>query len=100
MYPGAYFDDINYICLAGKDTEGKKWGQGTFNEWFAGVGYRQVCGLDETWGDFVVPVDSALLEGANNIILEGVFHSPVGASETRPWYGSKSILDTWIHHLE
>ncbi|KAF2306794.1 hypothetical protein GH714_021473 [Hevea brasiliensis] len=54
----------------------------------------------DVWGDGVVPEASAHLEGALNISLEGVYHSPVGSDdELRPWYGSPAVVDQWIHHL-
>ncbi|GJP53918.1 hypothetical protein CLOM_g13039 [Closterium sp. NIES-68] len=74
-------------------------GGGVFQARMVGQGYKQVCGQAEVWGDGVVPEDAALLEGAENLILDGVYHSPVGASEARPWYGSPSILPKWQHHL-
>eukprot|EP00268_Persea_americana_P057845 TRINITY_DN6959_c0_g1_i1.p1 TRINITY_DN6959_c0_g1~~TRINITY_DN6959_c0_g1_i1.p1 ORF type:complete len:285 (+),score=47.12 TRINITY_DN6959_c0_g1_i1:407-1261(+) len=67
---------------------------------FVGQGYKQVCGQADVWGDGVVPEMSAHLEGALNITLDGVYHSPVGSDDTlRPWYGSPSIVEQWIHHL-
>ncbi|XP_051146474.1 uncharacterized protein LOC127262032 [Andrographis paniculata] len=72
----------------------------TFEARFVGQGYKQVCGQADVWGDGVVPEMSAHLEGALNIRLDGVYHSPIGADdETRPWYGSPAIVDQWIHHL-
>lgn len=59
----------------------------------------QVCGRADVWGDGVVPEPSALLPGATHLILEGVYHSPVGANEERPWYGSEPILSKWVDHL-
>ena len=44
--------------------------------------------------------------GAKNITLEGVFHSPLGASAAaegspgRPWYGSRGVLERWIGEVE
>ncbi|CAL9160592.1 uncharacterized protein LOC135635794 [Musa acuminata AAA Group] len=67
---------------------------------FIGQGYKQVCGEADVWGDGVVPEVSAHLEGALNISLDGVYHSPVGSDDTtRPWYGSPSVLEKWAHHL-
>lgn len=67
---------------------------------FVGQGYKQVCGKAEVWGDGVVPEASAHLEGALNISLDGVYHSPVGSDdELRPWYGSPGVVKQWIHHL-
>lgn len=44
-----------------------------------------------------------LLQGADNVLLDGVFHSmgKIGAREvsSRPWYGSEEIIDAWAAHL-
>lgn len=72
----------------------------TFRARFVGQGYKQVCGQADVWGDGVVPEVSAHLEGALNVSLDGVYHSPVGSDdETRPWYGSSSVVEQWINHL-
>lgn len=75
-------------------------GSTTLQARFVGQGYKQVCGQADVWGDGVVPEMSAHLEGALNISLDGVYHSPVGSDdETRPWYGSPAVVEQWIHHL-
>lgn len=67
---------------------------------FVGQGYKQVCGRADVWGDGVVPEVSAHLEGALNVSLDGVYHSPVGSDDaSRPWYGSPEIVKKWINHL-
>ncbi|XWS58631.1 hypothetical protein CRYUN_Cryun08bG0051400 [Craigia yunnanensis] len=72
----------------------------TFRALFVGQGYKQVCGQADVWGDGVVPEVSAYLEGALNISLDGVYHSPVGSDDvSRPWYGSPAVVEQWIHHL-
>lgn len=43
----------------------------------------QVCGDAEVWGDGIVPLLTAHLEGAINVDLDGVYHSPLGASKVR-----------------
>ena len=54
-------------------------------------------------GDSVVPNRSAFLQGADNVLLDGVFHSmgKIGAREvsSRPWYGSEEVIDAWAAHL-
>ncbi|XP_059458056.1 uncharacterized protein LOC132187682 [Corylus avellana] len=71
-----------------------------FRARFVGQGYKQVCGQADVWGDGVVPEVSAHLEGAFNISLDGVYHSPVGSDDVlRPWYGSPAVVEKWIHHL-
>jgi hypothetical protein len=64
-----------------------------------GQGYKQVCGYSDVWGDGITPVAAAHLEGADNIILNGAFHTPVGSSDARPWYGTPEILDQWVEVL-
>ncbi|GAB4839495.1 hypothetical protein Ancab_029019 [Ancistrocladus abbreviatus] len=67
---------------------------------FIGQGYKQVCGRADVWGDGVVPEVSAHLEGALNITLDGVYHSPVGSDDlSRPWYGCPTIVKKWVNHL-
>lgn len=72
----------------------------TFRTRFIGQGYKQVCGKANVWGDGVVPEIAAHLNGALNISFDGVYHSPVGSDDlSRPWYGSPTIVEQWIHHL-
>lgn len=39
------------------------------------------------------------VQGADNVLLDGVFHSmgKIGAKEpsARPWYGSDEVIDAW-----
>lgn len=36
--------------------------------------------------------------GAEQITLQGVYHSPLGAGAdgSRPWYGSPGVIEQWI----
>jgi hypothetical protein len=43
-------------------------------------------------GDGVVPVGSALLEGARHVVLDNIAH---GQGAGRPWYGTDDALDVW-----
>ena len=63
----------------------------------AGLGYRQVCGRADAEGDGITPVETALMPGATHIVLEGVYHTPLGADDAngRCWYGSESVLASW-----
>eukprot|EP00898_Chlorokybus_atmophyticus_P006354 jgi/Chlat1/671/Chrsp104S01147 len=120
--PGAFHDNVRYVCVAGKytegarlrDTQGRESGvPATVQQKVIGQGYKMVCGEASVWGDGVVPIESATLDGADNVILEGVYHSPVGAVDSaaalvkgegppknlRPWYGSPSVLEKWVHYL-
>mmetsp|Transcript_42427 Transcript_42427/g.100690 ORF Transcript_42427/g.100690 Transcript_42427/m.100690 type:complete len:329 (+) Transcript_42427:170-1156(+) len=112
--PGAFHDDVEYTSVAGKFLKGATFtgsggdGAVTFNQRVVGAGYQQVCGSAEVWGDGVVPVPAALLEGSAQVVLDGVYHSPLGAVEpkepappgaqpaARPWYGSVGVIDQWL----
>ncbi|KAK4414375.1 hypothetical protein Salat_2850500 [Sesamum alatum] len=122
-----YTPELRYVCIAGRYIQGARLlgssnsnssaaiveidqpvgemtaisaSSTTLQARFIGQGYKQVCGQADVWGDGVVPEMSAHLEGALNISLDGVYHSPVGSDdETRPWYGSPAIVEQWIHHL-
>jgi pimeloyl-ACP methyl ester carboxylesterase len=80
--PHAFHDEIQYITIAGKFLKGSTLlgKTGTFSERLVGAGYKQVCGSADVWGDGVVPLPSAHLQGAINITLDDVYHSPLGAS--------------------
>lgn len=43
-------------------------------------------------GDGLIPVESALLPGAEGIVLDGIAH---GQIRRGPWYGSDEALDAW-----
>ncbi|KAL8500645.1 hypothetical protein ACS0TY_020286 [Phlomoides rotata] len=125
-----YTPELRYVCIAGRYIQGARLlgssnsdnaevpveidlpvgettaistsapASATMRARFVGQGYKQVCGQADVWGDGVVPEMSAHLEGALNMTLDGVYHSPVGSDdETRPWYGSPAVVEQWIHHL-
>jgi hypothetical protein len=84
-----------FVCVAGRYIRGAE-ELSAGNAWVVGQGYRQVCGDANVWGDGITPADWALLPGAEHVTLEGVFHSPVGAGEGRPWYGTPGVLEQWV----
>jgi pimeloyl-ACP methyl ester carboxylesterase len=107
-YPGAFHPEVEYVCVAGKHRKGaflwddlptdpqEDCGGTRFEKFFVGAGYWTVCGTLEVWGDSIVPVESALLPNAQQIILQGVYHSPLGDdSRAREWYGAEANLDRW-----
>lgn len=89
-YPGAFYEDIDYVCLVGKSVEGKEGGWFTFNS------YKITGGDGTVWGDGIVPISAARLEGARNIVLPKVHHSP---SPGRLWYGSRLVVEDWSQWL-
>ena len=40
--------------------------------------------------------DDTICAGAEQITLDGVYHSPLGGGTSRPWYGSPEIIDQWL----
>ncbi|MDJ0795327.1 MAG: triacylglycerol lipase [Calothrix sp. MO_167.B12] len=91
-YPGAFYPQVRYVCVAGKSIFGQKsWGS-----WLAHSSYQLTCGQGDTWGDGITPVTAAHLAGAENLTIEGVLHSPKSPGI---WYGSRDILDVWVKYL-
>jgi len=89
--PGAFFAPrVRYVVVAGRAVSGEPGGRssGRRANWF----YRQLIGHGEVWGDGLVPVESALLEGAEEMVFDGVYHAPVFGS---PWYGSPEVVERW-----
>ena len=96
--PGAFHSpDVSYVTICGRAIKGipLRASEGSAEERITGLGYRQVCGEAEVWGDGIVPVETAHLPGAHQVDLDGVYHSPIGRGE-RPWYGTPGTLEIWV----
>ncbi|OUL22078.1 lipase [Nostoc sp. 106C] len=91
-YPGAFYKNVRYVCVAGKTIFGKR----RPGSWLAYSSYQLTCGQGNTWGDGITPIAAAHLDGAENIVIEGVRHSPRSPGI---WYGSPETLQTWAQHL-
>jgi triacylglycerol esterase/lipase EstA (alpha/beta hydrolase family) len=91
-YPGAFYKNVRYVCIAGKTI----FGQRRPGNWFAYSSYQLTCGQGNTWGDGITPIVAAHLEGAENLIIEGVRHSPRSPGI---WYGSPEPLEIWLEYL-
>lgn len=73
---------VRYVTIAGAYIQGAPLlGPGPWQCRVVGAGYKQVCGKATAWGDGVVPVMSAHLDGAIQVTLKGIYHSPLGADE-------------------
>jgi len=91
-YPGAFFaPDVAYLSVAGRSVKGDR--GGSARERAAYRSYGALCGDGAVWGDGMVPVGSALLEGARHLVLEDVHH--YGLGESRRWYGSADAVAEW-----
>jgi triacylglycerol esterase/lipase EstA (alpha/beta hydrolase family) len=91
-YPDATYPDVRYICVAGKSVFGAK----KFGQWLAYSSYEMTCGKGDVWGDGITPIEAAHLQGAKNITIEGVKHSP---RTSGIWYGSPEVIDRWSSYL-
>ena len=93
-YPGAFYSSqVRYVCVAGKSI----FGQRRRGSWLAYSSYRLTCGQGNCWGDGITPIAAAHLEKAENLVLEGVKHSP---KATGIWYGSPQVVPSWVSYLE
>lgn len=90
-YPGAFHPSVRYTCVAGKAIFGKRW-----RHWFSYNSYALTCGLGECWGDGITPITAAHLPGANNQVLDNVYHSP---QPRVTWYGSQAAVAQWAPSL-
>lgn len=89
--PGAYFAPrVAYTAVAGRAVRGDP--AGSLKERSVAYLYRQLCGDGHAWGDGLVPLPSALLDGARAVVLDGVHHAPVGGAR---WYGSDEVVPGW-----
>jgi triacylglycerol esterase/lipase EstA (alpha/beta hydrolase family) len=92
-YPGAFYPDVRYVCVAGKSIFGER----RRGSWLAYSSYRLTCGQGNCWGDGITPITAAHLAGAENLVVEGVKHSPKAAGL---WYGSPQIIPSWVSYLK
>ncbi len=95
-YPGAYFDPVvRYVSVVGKAIRGNK--RGSLKErrvyWY----YKSLCGRGDVWGDGIVPLPSALLQGSQHIIVDGLRHF---SRSKHMWYGSEKAVQSWWEALD
>eukprot|EP00240_Pyramimonas_obovata_P004110 CAMPEP_0118926640 /NCGR_PEP_ID=MMETSP1169-20130426/4288_1 /TAXON_ID=36882 /ORGANISM="Pyramimonas obovata, Strain CCMP722" /LENGTH=343 /DNA_ID=CAMNT_0006868233 /DNA_START=135 /DNA_END=1163 /DNA_ORIENTATION=+ len=95
VYPGAHHSSVRYISACGKGVLGAPWQPG-YKGAAEGVvsyfSYRSNCGEGAVWGDAVTDLESAKLQGATWVELEGVWHSPSAKGKGHKWYGDIEVL--------
>ncbi len=91
-YPGAFYSDVNYVCVAGKAIYGER----RPGSWLAHSSYQLTCGKGNEWGDGICPIESAHLDEAENLTLDHVRHSPRSGGV---WYGSPDVVPQWMNYL-
>jgi pimeloyl-ACP methyl ester carboxylesterase len=90
--PGTpYASQVRYRTVAGRTVRGDP--SGSWQERRAHRSYAFFCTQGDAWGDGVVPLECATLDGAERVVLPGVSHSrKYGAG----WYGaSGEIVGRW-----
>jgi pimeloyl-ACP methyl ester carboxylesterase len=92
LVPGTpYAGRVRYCAVIGRCLKGSE--AGSYTERRAFRAYRFFAGQGDVWGDGLVPVQSAQLDGAETHLLEGVAHS---RKISPNWYaGSKTIARMW-----
>ena len=85
-----YTPQVHYRTVAGRALQGRQNGRGP--ERRAWRNYSFFVGRGNVWGDGTVPVESASLDGAEALVLEGVVHS---LKFGRNWYGEPGIIRRW-----
>lgn len=94
--PGAmYAPFVGYVAVASRSEVGSRHGDGraqTAHRFYRGMLGRAADGHPEIEGDGLIPLDSALLDGALAIVLDDTVHGHLGG---RPWYGSDERIDRW-----
>jgi pimeloyl-ACP methyl ester carboxylesterase len=92
LVPGTFHaEQVRYRAVASHYLHGNQNGNHWERRAFSAYGY--FTGRGDVWGDGMVPVQSALLDGAETKVLEGIAHS---RKLGRNWYGgSKAIIRHW-----
>jgi triacylglycerol esterase/lipase EstA (alpha/beta hydrolase family) len=91
-YPGAFYDDVQYVSVIGRALRGDP--RGSLVQRMAASSYRTVSGPEHAraWGDGITTLHCAALAGAEFLAVDGLFHSPLHG---RPWYGDPAALPLW-----
>jgi pimeloyl-ACP methyl ester carboxylesterase len=92
LVPGApYADTVRYLAVVGRAVPGHP--HGNYAQRRAFRGYQYFSPWVDAWGDGIVPLSSASLDGAEALVLDGVSHS---RRYGRDWYGaSRAIVCRW-----
>ena len=93
--PGAAFPGVDYIAVAGT-LDPTSSTASAFSRRTAANNYRSIVGTSEVEGDGLVPVTSALLQGARHLVLPDTAHGGFFGSS---WYGSNDRLDQWCDQV-
>ena len=91
LFPGALHapSGLSYLSVAGAAVDGSSSGR-------ASGRYERFGEDGRVRGDGKVPVPSALLEGSENLVLDGVYHSRWYGPPSGRWYSSdRETVERW-----
>lgn len=89
LFPGALHPGISYLSVAGAAVHGAASGR-------ARRRYERFVEDGRVEGDGLVPVPSALLPGAEALVLEDLYHGRLHAGFGGRWYGSdRATVERW-----
>lgn len=89
LFPGALHESIRYLSVAGSAVDGA-------SSHGARRRYERFVDDGRVEGDGLVPVPSALLEGAEHLVLDGVYHGRLYGPSGSRWYGSDTqTVERW-----
>lgn len=103
-YPGTHQSGVRYVAVCGRSVKGAALGSWPIDlaAVGAGVSYAASCGEAEVEGDGVTPVETAMLEGAERVVLDGVTHQPPPGKPKKKeshkairWYGDVDVVRQW-----
>jgi len=89
-----FFQKIEVISITSDSWMGKQ--IGSISEMASYYFYENVSGRGNLSGDGIVTVESCTLDGARNVVINGIEHLP---TPNTPWYGAKIGVAQWIEFL-
>ena len=90
-FPGCHESGVDYVAIAG-DLDLESANASKFSRRGAKGSYRGIAGSDDVRGDGLVPVQSALLCDARQLIQSDTAHGGFFGST---WYASPQRLEAW-----
>ena len=88
-FPGALHAGIRYLCVAGAASDGASSRR-------VRKRYERFASDGRIKGDGEVPVEAALLRGAESLVLDDVYHGRLHGGLGSRWYGSdQETVERW-----
>jgi pimeloyl-ACP methyl ester carboxylesterase len=89
LFPGALHEDIRYLCVAGAAADGSSSRR-------VRKRYERFVDDGRVKGDGEVPVECALLPGAEHLVLSDLYHARFRSGLHGRWYGSdRETIGRW-----